>query len=129
VGVVGSLCGVPNVAQAFTFNATVVPNGPLSYLTLWPEGQTRPQTVSTLNAVDGAITSNMAVVPAGAGNDSINAYIAAGSPANLILDIASYFAPIAPLSALTSSLPNGTNGSGYSVPLVVAGGVPPYTWT
>ncbi len=129
VGVVGSLCGIPNTAQAFTFNATVVPNGSLSYLTLWPEGQTRPQTVSTLNAVDGAITSNMAVVPAGTGNDSINAYIAASSPGNLILDIASYFAPISTMTVLTSTLPNGTNGSGYSVPLVAAGGVAPYTWT
>ncbi len=128
VGVVGSLCGIPNVAQAFTFNATVVPNGALGYLSLWPEGQTRPQ-VSTLNALDGAITSNMAMVPAGSGNESINAYISATDPGNLILDIASYFAPISTLTSLTSALPSATNGSGYSVPLVVVGGVAPYTWT
>ena len=44
------------------FNATVVPTGILSYLTLWPDGENRP-VVSTLNAIDGAITSNMAIVP------------------------------------------------------------------
>lgn len=128
VGIVGSLCGIPNVAQAFTLNATAVPQGGLSYLTLWPEGQTRP-TVSTLNATDGAITSNMAIVPAGSGNESISAYASTNTGTQLILDVASYFAPIATLTSLTSSLPNGTNGSSYSVPLVVAGGVNPFTWT
>jgi hypothetical protein len=66
----------------------VVPQGPLSYLTLWPDPLQRP-TVSTLNAVDGAITSNMAIVPNGDGKT--DAY-AAGST-QLILDISGYFAP------------------------------------
>jgi hypothetical protein len=57
-------------------------------LTLWPDGQDRP-TVSTLNAVDGAITSNMAIVPTA--NGSIDAY--ANELTQLILDISSYFAP------------------------------------
>ncbi len=56
-------CGVPAAARAYVMNATVVPPGPLGYLTLWPDGQTQP-VVSTLNALDGAITSNMAIVPA-----------------------------------------------------------------
>ena len=44
-------------------NATVVPQqGPVGYLTLWPDGQGLP-VVSTLNAYDGAVTSNMAIVP------------------------------------------------------------------
>ena len=64
VDVVNSVCGTPSAAQAYVFNATVVPVGPLGYLALWPDGQQQP-VVSTLNATDGAITSNMAIVPAG----------------------------------------------------------------
>ena len=45
--------------------------------------------VSTLNATDGAITSNMAIVPTT--NGSIDAY--ASALTQLILDISSYFAP------------------------------------
>ncbi len=127
VGIVGSLCGVPNVAQAFTLNATVLPSGALGFLTLWPEGSTQPG-VSTLNAPDGAVTSNMAIVPAGSGNESINAFASGTNPTHLILDVASYFAPIATLAVLTSTLPDGTLNSGYTVQLVATGGVPPYTW-
>ena len=32
-----SPCGPPATAQGYVFNATVVPQGPLSYLTLWPD--------------------------------------------------------------------------------------------
>ena len=62
VNVVGSTCAPPSSAQAYVFNATVVPPGALGYLTLWPDGENQP-VVSTLNATDGAITSNMAIVP------------------------------------------------------------------
>lgn len=85
---VSGTCGVPSTAQAYVFNATVVPPGVLDFLTLWPEGTPQP-VVSTLNAYDGAITSNMAIVPAG--NGSIDAF--ATNPTHLILDIFGYFAP------------------------------------
>ena len=65
-----------------------MPPGTLSYLTLWAAGGTQPD-VSTLNADDGAVTSNMAIVPTT--NGSVDAF-AAGST-QLILDISSYFAP------------------------------------
>ena len=84
IGIVGSLCGVPDVAQAFTLNATALPSGSLGFLTLWPEGLTQPG-VSTLNAPDGAVTSNMAIVPAGSGNESINAFASGNNPTQLIL--------------------------------------------
>jgi hypothetical protein len=92
VNVVGSTCAPPNTAQAYVFNATVVPSGPLGYLTLWADGCSPPQPqpgVSTQNAVDGAVTSNMAIVPNCDG--SIDAY--ATNLTQLILDISSYFAP------------------------------------
>ncbi len=88
VDVVGSPCGVPGLARAYVFNATVVPVGALGYLTLWPDGETQP-VVSTLNAIDGAITSNMAIVPNLDGET--DAY--ASGITQLILDISSYFAP------------------------------------
>ncbi len=88
VDVVGSPCGVPSAAQAYVFNSTVVPSPNLSYLTLWPDGEDQP-VVSTLNAADGRITSNMAIVPGV--NGKIDAY--AAGLTQLILDISSYFAP------------------------------------
>ena len=90
VDVWGSPCNVPSTAQAYVFNATVVPPGPMGYLTLWPDGGNQPN-VSTLNAYDGALTSNMAIVPAGMTNGKVDAY--AYGLTDLILDISSYFAP------------------------------------
>ncbi len=81
-------CGAPPTAHAYVLNATVVPPGALDYLTLWATGQTEPN-VSTLNAFDGAISSNMAIVPAV--NGSVDAY--ASNATQLILDLAGYFAP------------------------------------
>ncbi len=37
VDVENSPCGPPATSQGYVFNATVVPQGPLSYLTLWPD--------------------------------------------------------------------------------------------
>jgi len=88
VNVTGSFCGPPSTAKAYVFNATVVPSGALGFLTLWPDGTTRP-TVSTLNALDGSITNNMAIVPSN--NGKVDAY--ASGITQLILDISSYFAP------------------------------------
>ncbi len=88
VDVVDGVCGVPDRAQAYVFNATVVPSPTLGYLTLWPDGDGQP-VVSTLNAGDGLITSNMAIVPNV--NGDIDAY--ASGVTQLILDVSAYFAP------------------------------------
>jgi hypothetical protein len=90
VGVSNHSCMPPGaVADAFAFNVTTVPPGALVYLTLWPDAAPSQPTVSTLNAIDGAITSNMAIVPTT--NGSIDAF--ASNPAQLILDLLGYFAP------------------------------------
>jgi hypothetical protein len=84
-----SSCGIPAEAQAYALNATVVPSGVFGFLTLWPAGGAQPS-VSTLNAVDGYVTSNMAIVPAGV-NGSISVF---GSNAGHVLfDVTGYFAP------------------------------------
>ncbi len=95
VNVLAGPCEVPTSVPAqslgYNFNATVVPQGSLGYLTLWPVGAPSQPVVSTLNAYDGAVTSNMAIVPAGT-NGEINAYAGSGTT-NLILDISGFYAP------------------------------------
>jgi M6 family metalloprotease-like protein len=83
-----SACSVPSTAHAFAFNITVVPPGPLSYLTAWPSGQAQP-TVSTLNSLDGSIVANAAIVPAGTGG-GIN--LLSPEATDVVLDINGYFA-------------------------------------
>ena len=91
-----SVCPQPPTAAAYVLNATVVPlggfpiGGPIQFLTLWPSTGAQPM-VSTLNAYDGEVTSNMAIVPTNDGN--IAAYIPSPDTGNLILDISGYFAP------------------------------------
>ena len=87
--VLSSSCGVPASAQAYALNITAVPQGPLSFLSIWPTGQTYPG-VSTLNSTNGAIIANAAVVPAGT-NGAVT--VISGNPTDLILDIVGYFAP------------------------------------
>jgi len=97
VDVLNSPCAPSSQSKAYVFNATVVPQGPLDYLALWPDGESQP-VVSTLNSYDGIISSNMAIVPSGSYGE-VNAY---ANPVNksdpndvtdLLLDISSYFAP------------------------------------
>jgi hypothetical protein len=87
--VMTSTCNVPPTAQAYALNYTVVPKGPLGYLTTWPTGKDRPG-VSTLNAPTGTITANAALVPAG---DVGNISVYATNDTDLIIDINGYFAP------------------------------------
>jgi hypothetical protein len=88
VAVQASTCAPPAEAQAYVLNATVLPPGGLSYLTLWGGKATQPD-VSTLNADDGAITSNLAFVATT--NGTIDAF--STDSTQLILDLVSYFAP------------------------------------
>ena len=82
-------CGAPADAAAYAFNVTVVPQGPLSYLTAWPTGQTQPF-VSTLNSFDGTILANAAIVPAGSAG-AVSFF--ASNTTDLVVDINGYFAP------------------------------------
>ena len=88
VNVFSSGCAAPSTAQAYAVNATVVPPQPLDYLTLWAQGARQPL-VSTLNASDAAITSNMAIVPTS--NGQISTFVP--QSAQLVVDISGYFAP------------------------------------
>jgi len=84
-----SNCYVPPTAAAYSLNITVVPEETLSYLTVWATGSAQPF-VSTLNAPDGGVVANAAIVPAGTGG-AIS--IAVTDPTHVIIDINGYFAP------------------------------------
>ncbi len=86
-GVPQSGCGIPATAQAYSLNVTVVPAGPLVYLTLWPRGQVQPL-VSTLNSWGGIVVANAAIVPAGLGG-AVSVYVT--DQTDVILDINGYF--------------------------------------
>ena len=97
IDVLNSVCAPPSSAKAYVFNATVVPQGSLGYLALWPDGQPQP-VVSTLNAPDGSITSNMAIVPAST-QGKIDAYAAERN--NTVAD--GYFQLLRAVEAVDSS--------------------------
>jgi streptogramin lyase len=92
-----SACGIPSTALAYSLNVTVVPSGPLGYLSMWPAGQTQPL-VSTLNSYDGRVKANAAIVPAGT-NGGVDVYVTDAT--NVILDIDGYFVPAGTSSALS----------------------------
>ncbi|HMC60193.1 MAG TPA: BACON domain-containing protein, partial [Candidatus Solibacter sp.] len=85
----GGPCGIPANASAYSLNVSVVPLGPLSFLSLWPAGQPQPL-VATLNSGDARIKGNAAIVAAGA-SGAITAF--ATQPTHLIIDINGYFVP------------------------------------
>jgi hypothetical protein len=90
-------------------NVTVVPDGPLSYLSMWPFGVAQPY-VSTLNSVDGRVVANAAIVPAGAGG-GVDVYVT--NQTHVILDINGYFA--------ASGGSGGVAPNGYTVTGTVSG--------
>ena len=82
-------CNIPTTAAAYSLNVTVVPQGSLGYLTIWPTGEGQP-VVSTLNSLDGRIKADAAIVPAGT-NGEVSVYVT--NTTNVVLDINGYFAP------------------------------------
>ena len=120
-------CGIPSDAKAYSMNVTVVPKGPLSYLTIWSTGRPQPL-VSTLNSLDGRVKANAALVPAGA-NGAVS--VAATGATELVLDINGYFVepilnpaalafyPITPCRVADTRLPTGALGG----PAIPGGGI------
>jgi uncharacterized repeat protein (TIGR02543 family) len=77
-------------AEAYSLNVSVVPQGPLGYLTIWPTGESQP-VVATLNSLDGRIKADAAIVPAGT-SGAVSIYVT--NTTNVVLDINGYFAPV-----------------------------------
>jgi hypothetical protein len=68
---------------------TAAPVGPLGFLTVWQSGQERPW-ASTLNAGNGQVVANAAIVPAGA-NGGISLF--ASNDTHVVVDINGFFGP------------------------------------
>jgi uncharacterized repeat protein (TIGR03803 family) len=62
-------CGISPIATTYSLNITVVPHGPLGYLTIWPTGENEPL-VSTMNSLDGRIKANAAMISDQYANES-----------------------------------------------------------
>jgi hypothetical protein len=93
-----SSCGIPSTAQVYSVRMTVIPPGPLGYLTTWPAGQPQPA-VATLNAPNGGVVGNEAIVPSGTvAGEPISVFV--NDNTNLVIDINGYFAPPGSLGAL-----------------------------
>ncbi len=121
-------CGVPTTAKAYSVNVTVVPAEPLGYLTLYPTGSARPL-VSTLNAFEGQVAANAAIVPAGT-NGSISIFVTNNTHA--IADINGYFTestgaetllfyPVTPCRLADTRTGSGKTGS-FGPPSLAASG-------
>jgi hypothetical protein len=80
-------CGISDSAAAYSLNMTVQPSGYLGYLTAWPAGEAQPQ-VSTLNALEGQIVANAALVPAGTGG-AVNVFVT--NATHVLIDANGYF--------------------------------------
>jgi hypothetical protein len=85
-------CTIPTEAQAYSFDITVVPPGPLTYVTAYPTGQPTPVAGIAVESPQGTLASNTGIVPAGS-NGSIDVY--ASNPTDLVVDINGYYVSFA----------------------------------
>jgi len=83
-----SACGIPSTATAYSLNLTVIPQGYLGYLSIWPTGLNQPL-VSTLNSFEGYVLANAAIVPAGSNGD-VSVFVTDNT--DLVIDVNGYFA-------------------------------------
>ena len=120
MNIAATACSIPASAQTFVLSATVVPPGPLGFMTLWPQGQTQPG-VSTLNALDAAVTSNLALVPTS--NGSISVF--PSNPTHLVMDIFGYFAPPPSSGPGVITVSSATVGQNLQAPLTITFSPPP----
>lgn len=83
-----SSCGpFDGFVVAFSLNVTVVPQGALHYLTVWPSSEAQPF-VSTLNSLDGRTKANASTMGAGSTGD---VSFFATDDTHLVVDINGYF--------------------------------------
>jgi hypothetical protein len=85
---VGGHFGVPTQASAIVANATVTQGTAQSFLTIYPEGTTRPM-ASNLNWVAGQTIANLVTVKLGTSN-GITIFNAAGT-VEVVLDLAGFY--------------------------------------
>lgn len=80
--------GIPTTARGYALNVTALPNGnPVPFITAYPTGQPRPN-ASILNAFQGQIVSNSAIIPAGT-NGAVDIYTFQRT--DVVVEISGYF--------------------------------------
>lgn len=80
--------GIPAAARGYAMNVTAMPGGsPMPFVSAYPAGQSRPN-ASILNAFEGQIVTNSAIVPAGIGG-AVDIY--AYRRTHLVVEISGYF--------------------------------------
>jgi hypothetical protein len=87
-------CGtIPSIAQAYSFNITVVPktSGGIGFVTVWPSGAAQPA-VSTLNDGQGLILANAAIVPAGTPSGGVSVFNSGPATTDIIIDMNGFYA-------------------------------------
>jgi hypothetical protein len=85
-------CTIPTEAQAYSFDITVVPPGPLTYVAAYPTGQPTPVAAISVESPQGTLASNTGIIPAGS-NGSIDVY--ASNSTDLVVDINGYYVSFA----------------------------------
>jgi hypothetical protein len=101
--------GIPSNVQAYSVNITVVPVGPLYYLSTWATGGSQPL-VSTLNAPMGGIVANAAVIPAGT-NGAVSIYVT--NATDVIIDVNGYYITTTGITGATGA----TGATGQTGPV------------
>jgi hypothetical protein len=114
-------CGtVPSIAQAYSFNVTVIPNtaGGIAFVTIWPSGGAEPA-VSLLNDGQGVILANAAIVPAGTPSGGVSVFNSGPATMDLIIDMNGYYAVTADITSVTAGTDLTGGGTGGAVTLNV----------
>jgi hypothetical protein len=114
---------LPSGTAGTTYNATLSASGGVTPYT-WSITGALPAGLH-LNASTGAISGT----PTASGTFSFTAQVSDSAAQTKSAALSITINPPPPLSLLTTSLPSGTTGSGYSASLSASGGVTPYTWT
>jgi hypothetical protein len=97
-------CKIPPTAAAYSLNFTAIPVTTLDFLSTWPSGGSYPS-VSTLNATQGGVVANAAIVPAGT-NGGID--VVAGKNTHFLIDVNGYYAPQQTTIGTSLLLPGGS---------------------
>jgi hypothetical protein len=115
-------CGtIPSIAQAYSFNITVIPktSGGVAFLSIWPAGSPQPA-VSTINDGQGEIIANAAIVPAGTPSGGITVFNSGPAATDLIIDMNGFYAAPTDLTFNTAVgagalVDNTTGGSNTAI--------------
>src|SRR3977135_1307212 len=87
---VRGVCGVPTTAKAVTLNVAITGASFAGYLTLWPSGQSQPNTATINFTPSDPALSNGAIVGLSTNAQDLAVFNAAGT-VHVIIDVTGYF--------------------------------------